>query len=114
MVLLFGQIVLMAAHIWSPITTTAEGLLEDENAPLYGVEEPALEADEAEAEAPRSPWRWVALALTAAAAGIGLFGAWRLYRGSLERNRWLAVLAVSALVIVWGVYTYRLIERAAG
>ena len=112
MVLLFGQIVLMAAHIWSPITTTAEGLLEDENAPLYGVEEPALEADEA--EAPRSPWRLVALALTAAAAGIGLFGAWRLHKGSLERNRWLAVLAVSALVIVWGVYTYRLIERTAG
>ncbi|GEM_PF-4133850 len=112
--LLFGQVVLMAAHIWSPIMATAEGLLEDENAPLYGVEEPEAGPDVAQEEAPRSPWRLVALAMTVIAAGIGLFAAWRLHKGSLERNRWVAVLAVSALVVVWGIYTIRVIERAAG
>lgn len=112
--LLFGQVVLMAAHLWAPMSRTADRLIVDENAPLdEGPEVTDRESPEYGAPAPPpGKWRWAALAMLLAGAAIGLFAAWRVCDGSAERNRWLAVLVVAALVVAWGVFTFRLIARA--
>lgn len=114
-VLLLGQVVLLAAHIWAPMARTADRLIVDENAPLGDEPEltdggpPVADAEAASA----GPWRWVALAISVLAIGLGLFAAWRVHQGSGERNRWLAVMVIAGLVVVWGVFTFRLIARSA-
>lgn len=113
--LLFGQVVLMAAHLWVPIVRTADRLIEDEGAPLYEGPDVA----DGEAPAPQAPpsasggWRWAALGMALVGAGLGLLAAWRVHRGSAERNRWLAVIAIAALVVIWGIFTFRLIVRSS-
>ena len=113
-VLLLGQVVLLAAHLWAPMARTADRLIVDENAPL---EEGSNIDGRAGAEDARplgsGPWRWVALGLSLVSAGIGLFGAWRLHAGSAERNRWMTVLVIAGLAVVWGIFTFRLIARSA-
>lgn len=103
----------MAAYVWAPMARTADRLIADENAPLSG--EPApVSPDVAGDATPPQPdrWRWVALGMTMLAALTGIFAAWRVYDGSAERNRWLAVIAVAALVVIWGIFTFRLIVRS--
>lgn len=113
-VLLLGQVVLMAAHLWAPIARTADRLIVDENAPLIGEQAPGDEqVPEADGPALSSAWRWVALGIALVAAGTGLFAAWRIREGSGERNRWVAVLVIAGLVIVWGIFTFRLIARSS-
>ncbi|NLO06363.1 MAG: hypothetical protein GX131_11115 [candidate division WS1 bacterium] len=109
-VLLFGQIVLMAMHVWAPITHTADRLIVDEDAPIG--DEPVAEGPEGTYEAPRGPWYGVGIALSVTAGMLGLFAAWRIRDGSTERNRWISVLVLAALVVVWGIFTLRLIARS--
>ncbi|MGI5818057.1 MAG: hypothetical protein ACOX9R_08160 [Armatimonadota bacterium] len=114
-VLLFGQIVLLAAHLWAPLARTADRLIEDEHAPLPMEalpDQPQAPASDATAPQP-DPWRWVALAMTALGAGLGLFAVWRVHDKSAERNRWLAVLVIAILVVAWGSFTFRLIARSS-
>jgi hypothetical protein len=111
-VLLLGQVVLLAAHLWAPMARTADRLIVDEDAPL-GEEEVPADADVERDVLGAGPWRWVALGLSVLAAGIGLFAAWRLYDASAERNRWMTVLVIAGLAIVWGIFTFRLIARSA-
>ena len=112
--LLFGQVVLMGAHLWAPMARTADRLTVDEDAPLYeGPDTSGREAPAVDAPPPApGPWRWAALAMTLAGAVVGIFAAWRVHAGSAERNRWLAVLVIAGLVVAWGVFTWRLIVRA--
>jgi len=114
-ILLLGQVVLLAAHLWAPIARTADRLIEDENAPIG--DEPGItdgaRAGEQGPPVPAGPWRWVALAMTVLCAGIGLFAAWRLHEGTAERKRWMTVLVIAGLAVVWGIFTFRLIARSA-
>ena len=112
-VLLLGQVVLLAAHLWAPMARTADRLIVDENAPL-GDEPGVGEGRTTESGEPTpDPWRWVALAMTVFSAGTAVFAAWRLRQGTAERNRWMTVLVVGALGVAWGVFTFRLIARSA-
>ncbi|MFW6438036.1 MAG: hypothetical protein ACOCZ7_03385 [Armatimonadota bacterium] len=115
-ILLLGQVVLLAAHLWAPLARTADRLIVDEDAPIGG-EPPGVSADEQPVRErtpqPSSAWRWVALGLSMLGATLGLFAAWRLYDGTAERNRWMTVLVVAALAIVWGIFTFRLIARSS-
>ncbi|MFW6437951.1 MAG: hypothetical protein ACOCZ7_02960 [Armatimonadota bacterium] len=112
-ILLLGQVVLLAAHLWAPIARTADRLIEDEDAPLG--EEPSLDVADAadEPPVPSGPWRWVALGMTVVSAALGLAAAWRLHAGTAERKRWMTVLVIAALAIAWGIFTFRLIARSA-
>jgi len=112
--LLFGQVILMAVHLWSPMARTADRLIVDEDAPLYeGPDVSSREAPDYDAPPPPpGPLRWAALAMTLAGGALGLLAAWRVYDGSAERNRWLAVMLIAGLVVAWGVFSFRLIVRA--
>lgn len=112
--LLFGQVILMAVHLWSPMARTADRLIVDEDAPLYeGPDTGQREAPDYNAPPPPpGPLRWVALAITLGGATLGLLAAWRVYDGSAERNRWLAVMVIAGLVVAWGIFSFRLIARA--
>lgn len=112
-VLLLGQVVLLAAHLWAPMARTADRLITDDHAPLLGEVDGEEFVAEAEPPAMSTGWRWVALGISALAAAMGLFAAWRVREGSGERNRWMTVLVVAGLVILWGIFTFRMIARSA-
>ncbi len=115
-ILLLGQVVLLAAHLWAPLARTADRLIVDEDAPIGDEPPPISTGEEAvpdSVDRPSDAWRWVALGLSVLGAALGLFAAWRLYDGTAERNRWMTVLVVAALAIVWGIFTFRLIARSS-
>ncbi len=110
--LLFGQIVLLAVHIWLPMTRAADRLTREEDEVMVG--EPGGDVGPPAAAQPGpNPWRWAAIGLSVLGAALGLLAAQQLYSGTAERIRWGWVLALSALVIAWGIFTARLISRSA-
>lgn len=108
-----GQVVLLAAHLWVPMAGAADWLLREDEALLDEGAEGA-EAATAPAEATRPGWwLWAAIAsavVSAALVGLAVF----MLRGyTVELRRWRWVLALGGLGTVWGLLVAWMIWRSS-
>jgi len=118
LLMLAGEVALLATHLWLPLARATERVAEEEYAEGLATEEP-LPADAEPAPAPLemqrrpSPWRWAAYAITAAAAALVVVALRRRTEGTTEPGRWLWVLLMAGLVVIWGLLTAWLMTRQA-
>ncbi len=112
-VLMAGQVVLLAIHLWLPMAGLADSLLKEPE-PFPSGLQPANEGpnrDGGREGAGLSSWQWLAWGLALASLALAGFAGWRLYCGTTERIRWTWVLALAALTSVWGVFGATAIGR---
>ncbi len=120
--MLAGEVALLATHLWIPLARAQDRLgyteFLDEEDDQAAVEQPPPVEDQEPGQGLAvvrrpSPWVWAAFAITALAAALITIAALRLHHGTSERQRWLWVLLMSGLVIVWGLLTAWLMTRQA-
>lgn len=113
-VLMAGQVVLLATHLWLPIAGVANSLLEEEPE-LFSSGSTCRTKVTTNLTVPTSQgvpygsgslglWHFVSLAPAGFAGG-------RLYCLTAERMRWTWALALAAPASVWGVFSGTIIGR---
>ncbi len=118
-VLLAGQVVLMATSLWLPVAGVANQLLEDEPDAYQAAPPPPPEAQipgrPAPAEPPPgpTPWRWAAYGMSLLGLCIAGFAAWRLHGYTMERMRWTWVMVMAVLMASVGIFTAWTMVRQA-
>ena len=119
--LLAGQVILMAASLWMPVAGVANALLEDEP-DVYPLEPQLVRPGEmpppgpaAQQQPPRgpTPWRWAAYGMSFLALCIAGFASWRLRNYSQERMRWTWVMVAGVLTASVGIFTAWMMVRQA-
>ncbi|MGD9495191.1 MAG: hypothetical protein AB7Y46_02655 [Armatimonadota bacterium] len=113
--LLAGEVALLTTHLCVPLARALERVADERYAespqPPGSRPEGAIEPLAA-ARVP-SPWRWAAYGITAAAAALVLIAFHRRIVGTTEPGRWLWVLLMGGLVVIWGLLTAWLMTRQA-
>ena len=123
LLMLAGEAALLATHLWVPLARATERVAEEEYAEAYAAEEappqepiaPEVEPAPAPLEMQRrpSPWRWAAYGITVAAAALVVVALRRRTEGTTEPGRWLWVLLMGGMVVIWGLLTAWLMTRQA-
>lgn len=111
-IIIAGQVVLLAAHLWVPMAGAAEWLLEDEP-PLDESAGGAGTAAEPAPAARSARWLSVAIASAVVAAGLAGLAAFMLRGYTVEVRRWRWVLALGGLATVWGLLVAWMIWRSS-
>ncbi len=120
LLMLTGEAALLATHLWVPLARATERVAAEEYAEAPAEDEPPPEVRPFhghgvlfEAQRRPSPWRWAAYGITVAAAALVVVALRRRTGGTTEPGRWLWVLLMGGLVIIWGLLTAWLMTRQA-
>ncbi len=123
LLMLAGEAALLTTHLWVPLARATERVAEEEYAETYAAEEPpptpatptGVEPVPGPLEMQRrpSPWRWAAYGITVAAAALVVVALRRRIEGTTEPGRWLWVLLMGGLVVIWGLLAAWLMTRQA-
>ncbi|MEA3401750.1 MAG: hypothetical protein U9R79_10970 [Armatimonadota bacterium] len=117
LLLLAGDATLLATHLWVPLARAMDRVTVEQEAPPAERDFPAepapTPATRWEVVREPSPWVWAVIAITLVATALVIVAALRLQQGTTERGRWLWVLLMGGLVIIWSVLTAWLMTRQA-
>jgi len=118
LLMLAGEAALLTTHLWVPLARAMDRVADERDAtPAPGADPAAGRGEPApgrwEVVRYPSPWRWAAYAIIALAAALVLIAMHRRTHDTTEPGRWLWVLLMGGLVVIWGLLTVWLMTRQA-